>query len=176
LPFRTYLADNKTIVAVFRNHAPAGTLCITRSTDEGHSWTPAKSLGSGDPSAMGGPASVEPKMALLDNGAVVISTGRVGLFLWISLTNGESWMPFNLVSCHDVAGIWVAFFQECQQSRCGQALFHNSRMPPLDQYSAAFVRGAGDSVESTSYTSMVHLGGNDVLVCYDRLGAPRRVF
>ena len=49
-------------------------------------------------------------------------------------------------------------------------------MPPLDQYSAAFVRGAGDSVESTSYTSMVHLGGNDVLVCYDRLGAPRRVF
>ena len=116
LPSRTYLADNKTIVAVFRNHAPAGTLCITRSADEGHSWSPAKSLGSGDPSAMGGPASVEPKMALLDNGAVVISTGRVGLFLWISLTNGESWMPFNLVSCHDVAGIWVAFFQECQQS------------------------------------------------------------
>ena len=69
----------------------------------------------------------------------------------------------------------VAFFQECQQSRCGQALFHNSRMPPLDQYSAAFVRGAGDSVESTSYTSMVHLGGNKVLVCYDRLGAPHHM-
>ena len=24
------------------------------------------------------------------------------------------------VSCHDIAGIWVAFFQECQQYRCGQ--------------------------------------------------------
>ena len=83
---------------------------------------------------------------------MVISTGRVGLFLWISLDNAESWEPFNL------------------------ALFHNSRMPSKDQYSEAFVRGAGDSVESTSYTSMVHLGGNDVLVCYDRLGAPRHAF
>ena len=26
----------------------------------------------------------------------------------------------QLVSCHEIAGIWVAFFQECQQSRCGQ--------------------------------------------------------
>eukprot|EP01045_Picozoa_sp_COSAG04_P019589 COSAG04_NODE_1918_length_5203_cov_2.179902_3_plen_162_part_00 len=24
------------------------------------------------------------------------------------------------VSCHDIAGIWVAFFQECRQYRCGQ--------------------------------------------------------
>ena len=26
----------------------------------------------------------------------------------------------QLVSCHEIAGIWVAFFQECQQYRCGQ--------------------------------------------------------
>ena len=24
------------------------------------------------------------------------------------------------VSCHDIAGIWVGFFQECQRCRCGQ--------------------------------------------------------
>jgi len=26
----------------------------------------------------------------------------------------------GMVSSHEIAGIWVAFFQECQQSRCGQ--------------------------------------------------------
>ena len=26
----------------------------------------------------------------------------------------------NDVSGHDISGIWVAFFQECQQYRCGQ--------------------------------------------------------
>ena len=25
-----------------------------------------------------------------------------------------------VVSCHDIAGVWVAFFQECQRYRCGQ--------------------------------------------------------
>ena len=25
------------------------------------------------------------------------------------------------VSCHDTAGIWVAFFSRCQRYRCGQA-------------------------------------------------------
>jgi len=35
-------------------------------------------------------------------------TGQVGLML-------------GRVSCHDIAGIWVAFFQERQQYRCGQA-------------------------------------------------------
>ena len=30
----------------------------------------------------------------------------------------------DLVSRHDIARIWVAFFQECQQYRCGQAVAH----------------------------------------------------
>ena len=28
---------------------------------------------------------------------------------------------WNGVSCHDIAGIWVAFFSGCQRYRCGQA-------------------------------------------------------
>ena len=36
------------------------------------------------------------------------------------------------MSRHDIAGIWVAFFQECQQYRCGQEAcepFHLQLLP-----------------------------------------------
>ena len=34
---------------------------------------------------------------------------------------GKELSKSELVSRHDIAGIWVAFFQECQRYRCGQA-------------------------------------------------------
>ena len=55
----------------------AGTLCITRSKTEGRSWEPAVPM-------VAGPFAVEPKIELLANGLLVISTGRVGLFAWVS--------------------------------------------------------------------------------------------
>ena len=38
-----------------------------------------------------------------------------------SLRNYSDGRLLAFVSCHDIAGIWVAFFQERQQYRCGQA-------------------------------------------------------
>ena len=31
-------------------------------------------------------------------------------------------LKLHLVSCHDIAAIWVAFFSRCQRDRCGQGL------------------------------------------------------
>ena len=35
-----------------------------------------------------------------------------------------------VVSCHDIAGVWVAFFQECQRYRCGQESGHGEPLKP----------------------------------------------
>ncbi len=46
-------------------------------------------------------------------------------------------MVFTLpehVSCHDIAGIWVAFFSRCQRYRCGQVnLFRHAVKENLRQ-------------------------------------------
>lgn len=59
-------------------------LSITVSSDDGHHWElPAPILGSGGDSAVAPPPhSVEPKLARLSNGMVVLSSGRQGQFLW----------------------------------------------------------------------------------------------
>ena len=43
---------------------------------------------------------------------MIVRTGHVG--------GARSRIPRAHVSRHDIASIWVAFFQECQQYRCGQ--------------------------------------------------------
>ena len=48
---------------------------------------------------------------------------------------------FDDVSCHDIAGIWVAFFQECQQYRCeqGEYLGWCTHIPLLPQTPARYL-------------------------------------
>jgi hypothetical protein len=65
------------------------------------------------------------------------------------------------------------------EPRFNLAVHHNAHVRGA-QYSRAFVRGGGDTVMSTGYTSMVLLPcsspsplescQNTVLICYDRLG------
>jgi len=45
---------------------------------------------------------------------------QVGIQSARGLRNKEG-VDLYAVSCHDIAGIWVAFFSRCQRYRCGQA-------------------------------------------------------
>ena len=55
---------------------------------------------------------------------------RCGQVTTMSSASDQQWLECGAdqslrscaVSCHDTAGIWVAFFQDCQQYRCGQDL------------------------------------------------------
>ena len=137
-----YLPDGKTLYAILRNSGPKGTLCESFSVDNGRTWTTAV-----ETDIRPGVSTVSPRLATLPNGLMVISSGRVGLFAWVSQDSAKSWVPFNLAVHHNL---------------------HVSE--PAQRYSQAFVRGGGDTVLSTSYTSMVLLSGDTVLICYDRLG------
>ena len=94
------------------------------------------------------PNNVLPRLACLSNGLLTLSTGRIGLFVYVSPDNGTAWESLDVALNHNVLTHTIG-----------------------DRYSEAFVRGAGDSAMSTSYTSLVHYPGtNIVMVCYDRLG------
>ena len=138
----TYQSDNVTIFAVFRNNGPAATLCASRSVDEGRTWSEAKVL------RLSQPSNVLPRVACLANGLLALSSGRIGLFLDVSPDNGTTWHSIDVALNHNVLSNAIG-----------------------DRFSEAFIRGAGDSAMSSSYTSLVHYPGTDVVqVCYDRLG------
>lgn len=83
--------------------------------------------------------SVEPQLVRLDNGALVLSGGRPGLYLWVCTDGeGKAWQPVNLAEHHD------AFIAD-----------PDSRFGP--------------GVPTTSYTGMIAIGRDEVMVCYDRL-------
>ena len=138
----TYQSDGKTMFAVFRNDGPAATLCASRSSDEGRTWTMATVL------KLSQPNNVLPRVARLANGLLALSSGRIGLFLDVSPDNGTTWHSVDVALNHNVLSDSID-----------------------DRFSEAFIRGAGDSAMSTSYTSLVHYPGTNVVqVCYDRLG------
>lgn len=64
------------------------------SSDEGKTWT--------EPVAMKGPRSVQPALAALKDGTLVLTTGRPGLWAWFDFTGqGESWQPVDLLVNHN---------------------------------------------------------------------------
>jgi len=86
------LADGR-LMCVFRleSGVPLGQ---TWSTDEGRSWTPAV--------AMDGPYSVQPSVAVLPSGAIVLSSGRPGIKVWINRDgSAREWREIDLVKHHN---------------------------------------------------------------------------
>jgi hypothetical protein len=64
------------------------------SEDEGKTWT--------DPAAMDGVFSVQPSVAVLRDGALVLSGGRPGLFVWVNLAgNGKDWQKVDILAHHN---------------------------------------------------------------------------
>jgi len=111
------------------------------SADDGATWSKPKPVEDA--------WSVEPQLARLDNGALLLSGGRPGLFLWVCTDReGGRWERFNLAD------------------------HHNALLPDASvHYSDAFCQ-AGDvnPRQSTSYTGMIAVGPDEALICYDRLG------
>ena len=119
------------------------------SADEGATWT--------KPERMDGVWSVEPQVVRLENGLILLSGGRPGLFLWVCADgDGVAWERINLGEHHNALQLDIEL-----------------------HYSTAFceAKDSFDPYQSTSYTCMVPVGPEEVLICYDRLangwnGAP----
>jgi hypothetical protein len=116
------------------------------SQDRGRSWRRHKL-----PPTMHG---VMPVAVRMDNGAIVLVTGRGGLALWLNRRgDGKEWTLTNLAEAHN------------------KLVLQNQKLDGLSlQYTAAFV-AFNATKESTSYSTLRKLGGNDGVVCYDRLSS-----
>lgn len=81
------------IMCVFRveSKLPFGQ---TWSSDEGRTWTPAVT--------MPGPFSVQPSLAVMSSGAVALSGGRPGLYLWLNSNgDGQDWRQIDILAHHN---------------------------------------------------------------------------
>lgn len=113
----------------------------SRSADDGLTWTA--------PEMMPDAWSVEPQLLRLDNGLLVLSGGRWGIFLWVCTDGeGKAWQPVNLVAHHNACGTAADW-------RYGEATLLATDWPPQH--------------ETTSYTGMIAVGPDEVMLCYDRL-------
>ena len=66
----------------------------TFSSDDGCTWT--------EPIAMTNAFGVQPSLAMLADGALALSGGRPGLFLWLNLDGtGKDWQQIDLRAIHD---------------------------------------------------------------------------
>ena len=121
------------IMCVFRveSKLPFGQ---TWSSDEGRTWSTAVT--------MAGPFSVQPSLAVMADGAVALSGGRPGLYLWLNADGtGQDWQQIDILA-------------------------HHNSCHPHEQivYSEDLSRQ-----KSTSYTEVVAVDDNTLLYTYDRV-------
>lgn len=116
------------------------------SSDGGRSWTKAEPL----------PAySVEPSMLRIANGTIVISTGRPGLWLWVSTDpRGESWQSIDIREHHNG---WAGD----ATYRIGSYAYDRS------------TPGREGRTQTSAYTEMVEVSPNRLLLVYDRGAKPK---
>ena len=90
----------------------------------------------------------------IDNGAILLVTGRGGQALWLNMHgDGRDWVLTNLGEKHN------------------ELILRNKNLNGTRlQYSDAFIAFHGTG-ESTSYNALKRLGGNLGVVCYDWLAS-----
>lgn len=126
-------------------------LARSYSSDEGKSWSPIDRL----------PAwGVLPQVKRLSNGALVISCGRPGLFIWFSTDpRGEHWEPFDLMAHHN------SEMGEAHQISPGKY-----GLEPVTREQYYTVHHNFDLPDqTTSYTSMLEVEPGRLLIVYDRM-------
>jgi len=126
-------------------------LARSYSSDEGKSWSPIDRL----------PAwGVLPQVNRLSNGALVISCGRPGLFIWFSTDpRGEHWEPFDLMAHHNEE------MGEAHQISPGKY-----GLEPVTREQYYTVHHNFDLPDqTTSYTSMLEVEPGRLLLVYDRM-------
>ena len=106
------------------------------SHDGGKSWGPADIL----------PAwSVRPTVLRLSNGAIALTTGRPGIYLWVADDpRATRWQEVDLMA------------------------YHNEWAPDPSLRIGSFMRGDQKRYETTSYTGLVETSPNHLLMVYDR--------
>ena len=92
-PCLVQLADGDLMCISRVGSGEAQRLARTYSSDQGETWSSPERL----------PAySVAPQVLRLRNGVAALSTGRPGLFLWLSADpRAETWQPFDLMAYHN---------------------------------------------------------------------------
>ena len=132
--------DNGHLLCVYRVSS-GWDFCKSYSRDEGRTWS--------QPERMDGIWSVQPRLARLGNGALVLTGGRPGLFCYLCADGkGETWERVNL------------------------GAHHNELVEREDQrFSEAFCKAekGEDPAMSTSYTSVLPYGTDGMIVTYDLL-------
>lgn len=117
-------------------------MCVFRMSNGaryGQSWSSDEGAHWSEPVAMARPYSVEPSLQVLDDGAVLLSGGRPGLFLWLNRAgDGKEWEAIDIMAHHD---------------RCW----------PMET-----LHGNGYPMTS-SYTEIVRLDRHRILYIYDRI-------
>ena len=109
------------------------------SADSGRSWSAVK--------VMDGPFSVKPQLLRLENGVLALSGGRSGIYLWLCTdVHGDRWQAVDLVAHHN----------SVMGSEHHIRLNAERRHDPMEPE------------QTTSYTGMVEIEPNEVLVLYDR--------
>jgi hypothetical protein len=137
------------LLCVFRSYGWGLIYGQTWSSDDGKTWS--------EPIYSGWAWSVDPRLAVVKDGTVVLSGGRPGVLMWFSADgSGKDWQVIDLVDHHNA--------------------FHPD--DPMARYSpapgAAFYADAGGS---TGYTEVSTLDSSHVLCVYDKspLGAETRM-
>jgi hypothetical protein len=102
------------------------------SSDEGKTWT--------EPRALDGVASVQPSLAVLKDGTVVLSGGRPGIYVWVNLDGtGKDWQRVDVLANHN------AF------------------------RTADAIKNPAAGGNTSSYTEVVPLDESNLLCIYDRI-------
>jgi len=106
------------------------------SSDDGKTWA--------EPTAVDGPKSVQPSLALSGNGVLALSGGRPGLTLWLNRAgDAKQWGEIDLAA-------------------------HHSACVPAEPIRKAEVSNTADT---SAYTEVRWLDATHFLVIYDRLAA-----
>lgn len=136
----TVRLDDGSLLCIYRvDSGEAFAFGRSLSRDEGQTWTRLR--------PMKGKGSVKPQLVRLEDGTILLSGGRPGIYLWVCRDGmGRRWKRFDLAAHHD----------------------RNSSAP--DRF-AAFPPGGDESpAASTCYTSMRRTGPQEILIAYERLG------
>ena len=105
------------------------------SDDDGRTWSA--------PVAMKDACSVQPSMALMKDGSLVLTGGRPGIFAWINRAgDGRDWLEVDLQS-------------------------HHNENHPQEAITTTATFTTGD--QTTAYTEVVALDDRSVIVMYDRI-------
>jgi hypothetical protein len=129
------LADGD-LMAVFRvGSGRKWNLQRAYSHDQGHTWTKPDVL----------PAwSVSPELKLIQNGTIVLATGRPGIHLWFSTDpRSTTWQDIDIVA------------------------FHNRSVPESERI-LSFENKDSTVWQTSSYTSLVEVATNRLLLIYER--------